>query len=90
MTKTTLAHTGIAVQQSHNSSCHEDNYNNVTPLIENQDENNTDNSSETSESQYIDINSTNINNHVLEDSDSQSIEIDHISFTNAVCELLSY
>lgn len=52
-TDLTLVVTGNATQQSHNSFFHDDNFNNVSPLILNQDENGTDNSSETSESQSI-------------------------------------
>jgi hypothetical protein len=44
-----------------------------------QDINNVDNSSETSESQSIDINAININNYVLNDCDSLSIDIDEIA-----------
>jgi hypothetical protein len=44
-----------------------------------QDINNVDNSSETSESQSIDINAININNYVLNDCDSLPIDIDEIA-----------
>jgi hypothetical protein len=44
-----------------------------------QDINNVDNSSETSESQSIDINAININNYVLNDCGSLSIDIDEIA-----------
>ena len=45
----------------------------------NQDINNVDNSSETSESQSIDINSIKINNHVPNDCESLPIDIDEIA-----------
>ena len=44
-----------------------------------QDINNVDNSSETSESQSIDINSIKINNHVFNDCESLPTDIDAIS-----------
>ena len=44
-----------------------------------QDTNNVDNSSETSESQSIDINSIKINNHVPNDCESLPIDIDEIA-----------
>ena len=44
-----------------------------------QDINNVDNSSETSESQSIDINSINLNKHVPNDCESLPIEINHTS-----------
>ena len=47
-----------------------------------QDINDIDNSSVVSESQSIDINSINLNNHVSNDSDSPSIEINNISISN--------
>ena len=48
----------------------------------NQDINDTDNSSELSESQSIDIKSINLNNNVSNDRDSLSNEIHNISFSN--------
>ena len=45
----------------------------------NQDINNVDNSSETSESQSIDINSIKLNNHVPNDCESLPIDIDEIA-----------
>jgi hypothetical protein len=51
----------------------------LTHTTSDQDINNVDNSSETSESQSIDINSININNHVPNDCESLSIDIDEIA-----------
>ena len=48
----------------------------------NQDIKGVDNSSDVSESQSIDINSININNHVSDDCESPSIEINNISLSN--------
>ena len=47
-----------------------------------QDINDIDNSSDVSESQSIDINSINFNNHISDDCESPSIEINHISLSN--------
>ena len=48
---------------------------NIYKLISDTDTNDIDNSSVTSESQSIDINSRNLNNNVSNDCDSPSIEI---------------
>ena len=70
------------------SSSRNDNFDKTSPLIENEGEDDTDNISETSESQSIDINSTNINNYDPEDSESQSINEANISATNAKSSII--
>ena len=56
----TLPPTDHAKQQPYNSSFHNNNFDNTSPLNEPKEENDTDNSSDISESQSIDITLINI------------------------------